>query len=160
MTMNHVLQTLTTALAQLGLSYSVRHDLQAIQLGIQLDSGRRVSVVLHANEEAEDVTISATVSSVSARARTRVARLLAEQANARFNGVTFSLVDEAVIVDHLVDLEFAMDAEALIRKGLYRIVCAVDELQDQISTAAGRRKQCSTGVLLQAEQVLDDLHFA
>jgi len=158
--MGDVLHTLATSLGQMGLSYTVRHDLQAVQLGIQLDSGRRMTVVLHANEEAEDVTISANVSTVTARTRTRVARFLAEQANVRFKAVTFSLLAETVIVDHVVDLEFATDPEALIRKGLYRIVCAVDDLQDQISAAAGRRRHHPTGVLLEAEQVLDQMHFA
>jgi hypothetical protein len=143
------------------LTYEVRSDQRAAVVGIETRSGRRVRLMISGNDDANDATIMASVGMVTARTRTRIARLLAEQANNRFKAITFSIIDDCVVVDHVADLEFAPEPEALIRKGLLRVVCAIEGSEDLLGALTVRQSRAKPAAkaIREVEKILDELEF-
>lgn len=153
---NHILG----ALSSMGMPYTAYPDMDACTLGVQLDSGRCFNLLLRGNDDAQDVSISAAAGVVTTRTRTRIAQALATQANNLIKCVTFSYQGDTVVVDHVADLEFSSDPEALIQKGLLRIICALEETQDLIATSRGRKRpKRPSKAVREVEGILDDLHF-
>ena len=158
--MTPILDAITSSLTTMGLHFTVHPAQQTVELGIELDSGRRFQVALCSNNEAHDVTIYTAVAPVSAHARSRVARQLSEDLNNRFKGITFSFVEGLLIVGHLIDLEWVSAPEALIRKGLLRVVCVLEEVEALFpDRQPARRTRRNPTVVREVERILTDLSF-
>lgn len=157
--MNYLLQYAGIALEQMKLRYGV--DPKGEELFVLFDTpdGKGYALVLRANEDAHDLTIMCPLVHVNPRRRSQVALCVAELSS-RYKHVTYSLVQDHVLIDVVVDLENVHDKSKAIRRGVVRLLYAIQETRSELLRLAGARTSTRpVKAVTEAEQLLEEMGF-